>query len=322
MSRQDQTIGIKNTTGIKNTIGIPDFKNLLKKQGYSLAGNHSAVKTCLWLARSMKNEGSCYKSRFYGITSHCCIQMTPTLMCNQECLHCWRPTEIDVPLPNDWDSPVEIVGSCIAAQRKLISGFGGSAPRERWLEGNEPKHAAISLSGEPTMYPYLPELVEEFGKQGISTFVVTNGTNPEMLKKINPSQLYMSLNAPDESIYIKACLPGISGLWKRINESLHVLKEKETRTVIRITAIKGLNMLDPAGYAKLIRKAKPDFVEVKAYMHLGFSRRRLPREAMPSHVEVMAFAKDIAHHLGYKVADDVEISRVVLLSKDGTVSYL
>ncbi len=311
MSRQDKTIDIE---GI---IDIPDFKTLLKKQGYSLAGNHSAVKTCLWLARSMKNEGSCYKSRFYGITSHCCIQMTPTLVCNQRCLHCWRPTEIDVTMPTDWDSPVEIVGSCIAAQRKLISGFGGSAPRERWLEGNEPKHAAISLSGEPTIYPYLPELVEEFGRQGISTFVVTNGTNPEMLKNVDPSQLYMSLDAPDESTYIKTCLPESPDLWKRINESLHVLKNKETRTVIRITAIKGLNMFDPAGYAELIKKAKPDFVEVKAYMHIGFSRRRLPREAMPSHGEVMAFAKDIAHNIGYDIVDDVEISRVVLLQNMG-----
>lgn len=319
MSKQDEIIDIK---GRKDTIDIPDFKTLLKKQGYSLAGNHSAVKTCLWLGRSMKDEGSCYKSRFYGITSHRCIQMTPTLMCNQGCLHCWRPTEVDVALPTEWDSPVEIVGSCIAAQRKLISGFGGSAPRERWLEGNEPKHAAISLSGEPTMYPYLPELVEEFHKQGISTFVVTNGTNPEMLKKINPSQLYMSLDAPDESTYVKACLPRSPNLWNRINESLHVLKDKETRTAIRITAVKGLNMFDPAGYAELIKKAEPDFVEVKAYMHLGFSRGRLPREAMPAHDEVMAFAKDIAHHLGYKVADDVEISRVVLLSKDGKVSDL
>jgi len=301
---------------------IPDFKTLLKKQGYSLAGAHSAVKTCLWLGRSMRDEGECYKSRFYGITSRCCIQMTPTLMCNQKCLHCWRPTEIDVPMPTEWDSPVEIVGSSVAAQRKLISGFGGSAPRERWMEGNNPKHAAISLSGEPTMYPYLPELVEEFGKQGISTFVVTNGTIPDMVKRINPSQLYMSLDAPDRDTYLKVCAPKSPELWEKINESLTVLRDKDTRTVIRITLIKGLNMFDPAGYAELIKKAEPDFVEVKAYMHLGFSRGRLPREAMPSHDEVMIFAKDIADSLGYKVADDVEVSRVVLLSKDGTVSDL
>jgi tRNA wybutosine-synthesizing protein 1 len=57
-------------------------------------------------------------------------------------------------------------------------------------------------------------------------------------------------------------------------------------------------------------------------MHLGFSRKRLPREAMPQHDEVMKFSEELAQQLGYKVADDVEVSRVVLLSKDGTVTHL
>ncbi|MBN1134697.1 MAG: 4-demethylwyosine synthase TYW1 [Methanosarcinaceae archaeon] len=306
----------------QNIPDIPDFKTLLKKQGYSLAGTHSAVKTCLWLRRSIKDEGKCYKSRFYGITSHCCIQMTPTLMCNQRCLHCWRPTEIDVPAPNVWDSPVDIARYSVVAQRKLISGFGGSAPKDLWLEANEPKHVAISLSGEPTLYPYLPELVEEYAKKGISTFVVTNGTNPKMVKRINPSQLYMSLDAPDKDTYLKVCVPKSPELWEKINESLKVLREKDTRTAIRITLIKGVNMFNPQGYAELIKKAEPDFVEVKAYMHLGFSRRRLPREAMPMHDEVLSFSKEVADNLGYKIADDVEISRVVLLSKDGKFSNI
>lgn len=306
----------------QKTEDITDFKSLLKKQGYSLAGSHSAVKTCLWLRRSIKDEGECYKSVFYGIHSHRCLQMTPTLMCNQKCLHCWRPTEVDVPMPVGWDSPVEIVGSSIESQRKLISGFGDSAPPERWNEGKDPKHVAISLSGEPTLFPHLPELVEEFKEQGLTTFVVSNGTVPEMMEKINPSQLYMSLDAPDRETYEKVCLPKSPSLWDNILKSLEVLKTKETRTVIRITLIKGVNMFDSEGYAELIKLAEPDYIEVKAYMHLGFSRKRLPREAMPSHDEVMDFSIKLAEHLDYKVAEDVEVSRVVLLSKDGSVSHL
>lgn len=301
---------------------INDFETLLKKQKYSLAGTHSAVKTCLWLSRSIKDEGDCYKSKFYGITSHCCLQMTPTLKCNQRCLHCWRPTEVEVSLPTSWDSPVEIVGSSIKAQRKLISGFGGSAPRERWEEANEPKHVAISLSGEPTLYPYLPELLDEYKKQGFSTFVVSNGTVPEIMEKIEPSQLYMSLDAPDKETYEKVCLPKSPNLWDNINRSLEILGTKSNRKAIRITLVKGINMFDPEGYARLIEKANPDYIEIKAYMHLGFSRSRLPREAMPSHDEVLEFAKKIGDNIGYSVADDVEISRIVLLSKDGKVSYL
>ncbi len=306
----------------KNDIEITDFKSLLKKQGYSLAGRHSAVKTCLWLRRSIKDEGDCYKSVFYGIHSHRCLQMTPTLMCNQKCLHCWRPTEVDVPMPEGWDSPVEIVGSSIESQRKLISGFGDSAPLERWKEGNDPKHVAISLSGEPTLFPHLSELVDEFRDRGFTTFVVSNGTVPEMMERIDPAQLYMSLDAPDRETYERVCSPNSPLLWDNIQRSLEVLRNKNTRTVIRITLIKGVNMFDPEGFADLINKAQPDYIEVKAYMHLGFSRKRLPREAMPSHDEVMEFSEQLAGHLGYKVAGDVEVSRVVLLSRDGSVSHL
>ncbi|MDP2766900.1 MAG: radical SAM protein, partial [Candidatus Methanoperedens sp.] len=174
-------------------------KALLKKHGYHLAGSHGAVKTCMWLNKSLRNEGGCYKSKFYGIASHRCIQMTPTLLCNHRCLHCWRAIELSVEAPEKWDSPEEIVKGCLVEHRRLVSGYGGSEAmnKTKWKEAFAPKHVAISLSGEPTFYPYLPELVEEFHKKGMTTFVVTNGSNPEMVGKIKPTQLYISLNAPD-----------------------------------------------------------------------------------------------------------------------------
>jgi tRNA wybutosine-synthesizing protein 1 len=301
---------------------IPDFQTLLKKQGYALAGHHSAVKTCLWLRHAMNDQGFCYKSKFYGVQSHRCLQMTPTLMCNQRCLFCWRPTEVPVPAPGEWDSPEKIVEESIICQRKLITGFGGSpnAIKERWLEGNEPNNVAISLSGEPTFYPYLPELIEEYKRRGFTTFLVTNGTVPGMIAKVSPSQLYMSLDAPDLETYIKVCQPKSADLWEKINESLLLMKQKSSRTVIRTTLVKGENMFNPEGYAELIKKASPDFVEIKAYMHLGFSRLRLDRSAMPTHEEVLGFSRELAKHLGYEVADESEISRVVLLSRDGKKS--
>ena len=301
---------------------IPDFKTLLKKQGYALAGRHSAVKTCLWLRHAMNGQGFCYKSKFYGVQSHRCLQMTPTLVCNQRCLFCWRPTEIPVTFPEEWDSPEKIVEESIACQRKLITGFGGSpnAIKERWIESNEPNNVAISLSGEPTFYPYLPELIQEYERKGFTTFLVTNGTIPEMIAKVFPSQLYMSLDAPDLETYLKVCQPRSASLWEKVNESLSVLKQKNSRIVIRTTLVKGENMFKPEAYAELIKKASPDFVEIKAYMHLGFSRLRLERSSMPTHEEVMEFSKTLAKHLGYEIADESEISRVVLLSKDGKKS--
>ncbi len=294
-------------------------KSLLKKHGYHLAGTHSAVKTCLWLNKSIRNEGACYKSKFYGMTSHRCIQMTPTLVCNHRCLHCWRAVEIPVEVPSVWDPPEDIVKGVMKEHNRLVSGYSGSEfmDKTRCIEAFSPKHVAISLSGEPTIYPYLSELIEEFHKNDMTTFVVTNGTNPEMVKKINPTQLYISLNAPDENTYRKVCSP-IGNTWENIMRSLEIMNRSGKRTAVRITLTKGVNMHDPHGYANLIELARPDYIELKAYMHLGFSRRRLSQDNMPSHDEVLDFSRKVANALGYCIADDSRGSRVVLLSKEGT----
>jgi tRNA wybutosine-synthesizing protein 1 len=293
--------------------------SLLKKHGYHLAGTHGAVKTCLWLNKSLRSEGGCYKSKFYGITSHRCIQMTPTLVCNHRCLHCWRAIESPVVIPEKWDSPEDIVESCLAGQRRLASGYGGSETMDKakWQEAFSPKHAAISLSGEPTLYPYLPELIDEFHKKNLTTFVVSNGTNPEMVGKIKPTQLYISLNAPDRETYEKACAP-LCDTWENIKQSLEIMKYSRTRTAVRITLTKGINMTNPEGFARLIGLAEPEYVELKAYMHLGFSRKRLAQDNMPSHQEVLDFSKQVMKALGYCITDESANSRVVLLSKDGT----
>ncbi len=67
-----------------------------------------------------------------------------------------------------------------------------------------------------------------------------------------------------------------------------------------------------------MKLASPDFIEVKAYMHLGYSRNRLSRGSMPSHEEVMNFASHLAEKIGYKIADQSRVSRVVLLTEDGS----
>lgn len=296
----------------------PDgLESLLKRQGYRFLGRNGAVKTCLWLNRAMRGEGACYKAQFYGIESHRCVQMTPTLLCNQACLHCWRPIEIPVSV-GEWDSPEVIARESIEGQRKLISGYKGAktTDQSRFEEGQQPRHVAISLAGEPTLYPYLQDLVKEYHRMGLTTFVVTNGTRPDVVENIHPTQLYMSLDAPDEETYKRACGPN-GNLWPKILESLEVVGDHRSRTAIRVTLTKGVNMLNPKGYARLLRMVEPDFVEFKAYMHLGFSRNRLQREAMPTHGEVKAFAQEVAGYLDYKVADEVELSRVVLLTMNG-----
>jgi len=290
-----------------------EARKTLTKQGYHLVGS-GAVKPCLWLNRSMRGGDQCYKHHFYGISSHRCVQMTPTLACNQLCLHCWRP--IDDPIPGgEPQEPASFLDGILHEQLRILSGYKGSQTTDqaRLAEAGEPKHVAISLMGEPTLYPYLQELVELVAKRGMTSFVVSNGTNPEVLESLKPTQLYLSLNAPDEETYRRVSQP-VGDLWPRIQESLAILRKHSCRSVVRMTVARGLNMGPPEEFAKVLALAEPDFVEVKAYMHLGRSRARLSRDAMPEHAEVLDYAKRLGDALGYELSTDVPLSRVALLS--------
>lgn len=293
----------------------PQIKSKLEKQGYHLVA-HGAVKSCLWLKRSIRGGDQCYKNHFYGIASHRCVQMTPTLLCNHRCLHCWRPIDDMPAIGGDWIEPCELLDGVLREQQRLISGYGGSPTTDmkRLDEAKRPAHVAVSLMGEPTLYPMLDELIVEIKRRGMTAFLVTNGTRPEVIEEVRPTQLYLSLNAPDEETYLLISNPPVN-LWDKFLESLVQLKGSPARTVVRITLTKGMNMKDPEGYAKLLDMAEPDFVELKAYMHLGSSRNRLSRESMPKHSEVMEFAEDLSARLGYRLVGQVPISRVVLLSR-------
>ncbi len=286
----------------------------LARQGYHLVGS-GAVKPCLWLNRAMRGGDQCYKHHFYGISSHRCVQMTPTLECNQLCLHCWRPIDDPVPQPGGWTEPVDLLDGILHEQQRILSGYGGAKTTDtaRLGEARTPKHVAISLMGEPTLYPYLGELIELISGRGLTSFLVSNGTNPEVLEGLRPTQLYLSLNAPDEELYGRVSQPS-GDLWPRIQESLDVLREHFCRSVVRMTLARGLNLQRPQDYARLLAKAEPDFVEVKAYMHLGRSRDRLTREAMPQHSEIMDFSRALGGAMGYELEADVPLSRVALLS--------
>lgn len=297
------------------------MKSVLEKQQYRIVGEHSAVKVCKWTKDSLLNRNFCYKQKFYGIQSHRCLQMTPCLGCNFLCTFCWRahPQDLGIKreeMPRKWDDPEEIIDGCIEKQRELLSGFGGNpaVDKKKLEEARQPNQTAISLTGEPMLYPKISDLIDAFHSRNFTTFLVTNGSEPSRLARLQePTCLYISLDAPDKKTFIKTDRPMIQDAWENVNKSLSLLASFSCRTVVRITLVRGLNMLNPLGYAKIINKAGPDFLEVKAYMAVGFSVRRLPYSAMPSHAEVRKFAKEIAKNSDYDLVDEKEDSRVVLL---------
>ncbi|MHA1257248.1 MAG: hypothetical protein ACTSPS_16785, partial [Promethearchaeota archaeon] len=134
-----------------------------------------------------------------------------------------------------------------------------------------PNHAAISLDGEPLLYPIMSGLVEEFRNRGMTTFIVTNSTLPENIKALDslPSQMYFTLPASNEKTYKKVCRPMIKNGWAKINESLDLIESLNCRTLIRLTAVKDLNIsLNEKlikDYINIIEKAKPNFFEIKGF---------------------------------------------------------
>ena len=300
-----------------------EFKKILKKQHYAIVGNHSGVKLCHWMRQSLLFDRECYKQTFYGIKSHRCLQMSPSInQCNHMCLFCWRHQGFTEKEFEKIDDPKRILDESILAQQKLITGFKGDerCDLNKWDEANNPNMLACSLSGEPTLYPKLGEFFNECHKRKITTFLVTNGTNPDALKKLDPlpKQLYVSLVAPTKEVYKKICSPLISDGWERINETLKLLPSLDTRTVIRHTLVNKWNMdkKNIKDYANLIKVANPMFIEPKGYVFVGYSRKRMTIENMPSHKLVKEFAMQLSDFTSYDIMMEKADSRVVLLSKE------
>jgi len=311
---------------------------IFKKQHYGLAGKHSGIQICRWTKNSLLDKGNCYKEQFYGIKSHLCCQMSPTLgFCQNQCIHCWRAIELTIDNKmnsKEIDNPKEIIKECIEQQRKLLSGFKGNSKvnLKKFKEAQNPNQFAISLTGEPTLYPKIGELINELKNQNKTSFLVTNGLNPEVLKKLNknkqlPTQLYLSLNSPNETLYKKWHNSKLKNAWELFNQTLELFPKLKTRKVIRMTLVKGFNnnMKNEfiKDYLKLIKKANPDFIEVKGFMSVGFARKRknMGYDVMPSHEEIKDFSEKLAKELNqqeldYKILDEHKSSRVILLGKD------
>lgn len=322
---------------ILSKMKIPEkVKNILKKQHYEIVGEHSAVQICRWTKKSMRDEGVCYKEKFYGIKSHLCCQMTPAVMwCPNKCLHCWRAVELTLgsELSGKIDSPKEIIDGCIKAQRKLLEGFNidekskkkqlSKANIKKYKESLEPMQFAISLSGEPTTYEKIGELIQELRNRKKTSFLVTNGLYPKKIKELIdkkqlPTQLYISVNSPNEDMWKKFHRSTKKDGWERLIQSLKLMSKIKKRTIFRMNLIRDLNMEDKhiSQYAKLIELAKPKFVEVKGFMSVGYARERLGYERMPTNSEMKNFCEKLAKETGLKILDSHEFSRAFVLGKN------
>jgi tRNA wybutosine-synthesizing protein 1 len=317
---EDQLIQIK-----------PRVSEQLKKAKYGVA-DHSTVALCHWTKKSFKHEGSCYKHKFYGISTHSCMEFSPAGMyCENRCVYCWRPMEFYDSMkmePEHVAEPKEIMEKLMEERKKLIMGHYGDSrsDKQRLDESLKPSHYAISLSGEPTMYPKLPELIKYLKslQETKSIFLVTNGQEPDMIQRLKdenalPTQLYLSTNAADYESFLRINKPKYDDSWQRWNKTLQMLKDLDTRTVLRITLIREYNdqnEMIPA-FAKMLEESSPNFVEIKSYMHVGRSTNRLEHENMLEMEEVKNFSKEIVKQSKiFSMMDESYVSRIVILQNN------
>ncbi|XP_042626990.1 uncharacterized protein LOC122147693 [Cyprinus carpio] len=91
----------------------------------------------------------------------------------------WRPRRA-------WPVPTNVFSA---------GGVPGVRP-ERFEEGLTVKHCALSLLGEPIMYPDINSFLRLLHQQNISSFLVTNAQFPEEIRSLVPvTQLYVSIDA-------------------------------------------------------------------------------------------------------------------------------
>jgi tRNA wybutosine-synthesizing protein 1 len=276
--------------------------NALTKQGYSIVGSHSGVKICRWTKSALRGRGSCYKYSFYGIASHQCMETTPSLSCSNKCVFCWRHGTNPVGTTWRWvvDPPELIFEGVKAGHYKKIKMMRGvpGVRAERFAEAMRIRHCALSLVGEPIFYPHINEFTAMLHREHISSFLVCNAQHPDQLAALKPvTQLYVSIDASNRESLRKIDRPLHRDFWERFQRCLDILRERrfEQRTVFRLTLVKGFNIDDEAeGYADLVQRGLPAFVEVKGVTYCGTSSSAgagLTMQNVPFYEEVCAFVE-------------------------------
>ena len=302
----------------------------LTKQGYTIVGSHSGVKLCRWLKSSIRGRGSCYKFSFYGIKSHLCMETTPSLSCSNKCVFCWRHGTNPVGTVWRWqvDPPELIFEGAKAGHYKKISMLKGvpGVRADRFAEAMRIRHCALSLVGEPIFYPHINAFLGLLHAEHISSFLVCNAQHPDQLAALDHvTQLYVSIDASNRDSLRRIDRPLHRDFWERFVRCLDILREQRfrQRTVFRLTLVKGFNIEDEAeGYAALVERGLPCFVEVKSVTFCGTSTSSaagLTMQNVPFYEEVCDFVRALVkalerRGLEYGIAAEHAHSCCVLLA--------
>ncbi|XP_063670378.1 S-adenosyl-L-methionine-dependent tRNA 4-demethylwyosine synthase TYW1 isoform X5 [Pan troglodytes] len=311
----------RNEDSERRAMITPALREALTKQGYQLIGSHSGVKLCRWTKSMLRGRGGCYKHTFYGIESHRCMETTPSLACANKCVFCWR--HHTNPVGTEWrwkmDQPEMILKEAIENHQNMIKQFKGvpGVKAERFEEGMTVKHCALSLVGEPIMYPEINRFLKLLHQCKISSFLVTNAQFPAEIRNLEPvTQLYVSVDASTKDSLKKIDRPLFKDFWQRFLDSLKALAVKQQRTVYRLTLVKAWNVDELQAYAQLVSLGNPDFIEVKGVTYCGeSSASSLTMAHVPWHEEVVQFVRELVDLIpDYEIACEHEHSNCLLIA--------
>uniref|UniRef100_A0A8D0FKG6 tRNA 4-demethylwyosine synthase (AdoMet-dependent) n=1 Tax=Strix occidentalis caurina TaxID=311401 RepID=A0A8D0FKG6_STROC len=252
---------------------------------------------------------------------HRCMEATPSLACANKCVFCWR--HHTNPVGTEWrwkmDQPEMILQEAIENHQNMIKQFKGvsGVKAARFEEAMTAKHCALSLVGEPIMYPEINRFVKLLHQHSISSFLVTNAQFPDEIRNLEPvTQLYVSVDASTKESLKRIDRPLFKDFWQRFLDSLKALSEKQQRTVYRLTLVKAWNVDELKAYADLISLGKPDFIEVKGVTYCGeSSASSLTMANIPWHEEVVLFVQELADLIpDYEIACEHEHSNCLLIA--------
>ncbi len=301
----------------------PALRKALTKQGYKVVGSHSGVKLCRWTKAMLRGRGGCYKHTFYGIESHRCMEATPSLACANKCVFCWRHHDNPVGTSFRWqvDEPRALLDGMEEGHKQMIKqmrGVPGVKP-ERFAEASKVRHCALSLVGEPIIYPRINEFLDDLHARRISSFMVTNAQFPAQMETLRPvTNLYISIDAPTKEQLKAVDRPLFTDFYERFLECVEQLRERRQRTTFRLTLVNGWNDSELGAYAALIRRGLPDFVEVKGVTYCGDSKASpLTIKHCPFHDEVVDYCRRLAEASEgeYTIASEHAHSNCVLLAR-------
>ncbi|XP_059753456.1 S-adenosyl-L-methionine-dependent tRNA 4-demethylwyosine synthase TYW1 isoform X2 [Balaenoptera ricei] len=316
---------VKNEASERRAMITPALREALTKQGYQLIGSHSGVKLCRWTKSMLRGRGGCYKHTFYGIESHRCMETTPSLACANKCVFCWR--HHTNPVGTEWrwkmDQAEMILKEAIENHQNMMKQFRGvpGVRQERFEEGMTVKHCALSLVGEPIMYPEINRFLKLLHECKISSFLVTNAQFPAEIRNLKPvTQLYVSVDASTKESLKKIDRPLFKDFWQRFLDSLKALAAKQQRTVYRLTLVKAWNVDELQAYARLVSLGNPDFIEVKGVTYCGeSSASSLTMANVPWHEEVVRFVCELVDLIpDYEIACEHEHSNCLLIAHKKT----